>query len=69
MKQNIYTMQEHLHSTNMTSNKHGQLLKIHYRKKHHCKTTDKFLLSNRVVTDFDKISNDSTSILKTLVDR
>ena len=32
MKQNIYTMQEHLHSTKMTSNKHGQLLKTHYRK-------------------------------------
>ena len=31
-KQNIYTMQEHLHSTIMTSNKHGQLLKTHYRK-------------------------------------
>ena len=26
------TIQEHLHSTKMTSNKHGQLLKTHYRK-------------------------------------
>ena len=43
----------------MTSNNHGQSIKIPiYRKKHHYTTTDKFVLNNHFVTDFDEIANE-----------
>ena len=34
------------------------VIKDNLQKKHHCKTTDKFVLNNHVVTDFDQIAND-----------
>ena len=51
MKQNIYNIQEHLHYT-------WSVIKDTLQKKHHCKTTDKFVLNNHVVTDFDEIANE-----------
>ena len=33
------------------------VIKDTLQKKHHCKTTDKFVLNNHVVTDFDEIAN------------
>ena len=34
------------------------VIKDTLQKKHHCKTTDKFVLNDRVVTDFDEIANE-----------
>ena len=34
------------------------VIKDTLQRKHHCKTTDKFVLNNRVVTDVDKIVNE-----------
>ena len=58
MKQNIYTMQEHLHSTKMTSKQTWSVIKDTLQKKHHCKTPDKFVLNDRVVTALDEIANE-----------